>query len=303
MRTTNLLRFITGFALIMAPLGAGAAPFDTLLPLPACSEGWQLEGKTTRYDRDTLFERINGEAELFFPYGFDQLVTGRYTGGGDGRTALEIDVYRMGSLLDAYGMYANYRGKDEAAVAIGVEGILSPSQLFFYQDRYLVRLQATGAGVPGREVFLACGAAVARNLPAGNAPPQELATFRIPELVPRSDRYVAQSLLGYDFFRRGLVADLAPDGGETRLFMVPEESPKQARLVFTSYRAYLNGSGKGFPVVETPEFIRLEAPDPLYGAVIVEQAGRFVLGAIRVKDAVAARRILEQLRQRLKVLR
>jgi hypothetical protein len=38
----------------------------------------------------------------------------------------------------------------------------------------------------------------------------------------------------------------------------------------------------------------LEAVDPLYGAVIVQQTGRFLAGAVRVKDRPAAKQLVEQ---------
>ena len=59
---------------------------------------------------------------------------------------------RMGSLLDAFGIYANYRRADYKSVKIGEERVsYHPTQLMFYQDRYFVRLQVTGATSLPRE--------------------------------------------------------------------------------------------------------------------------------------------------------
>ena len=280
------------------PASAAESPLDKILPAPACAEGWVMDGKVTLYDRDTLFERINGEAELYVPYGFDRLAAARYASAKEAQTGFDADVYRMGSLLDAFGIYANYRKREDAGVEIGAGGTMSGSQLFFYQDRYLVRLQATGPKPPEQDAFLACARAIARNLPANAGQPRELELFAVPAVVPKSERYSASSLLGYDFFRRGLMADALLGGEQVQLFLVTEDSPERARTAFDRYRDYLKSSGKELQVVEAPDRASLQGVDPLYGRVIAVQAGRFIIGAVRFTDAAAVQRLVEQLRGR-----
>jgi hypothetical protein len=63
-----------------------AVPFNTqatvdmadIIPPLSCGSGWRIETKARYYDRDTLSERINGEAELYLPYGFDRMAAARY---------------------------------------------------------------------------------------------------------------------------------------------------------------------------------------------------------------------------------
>jgi hypothetical protein len=278
---------------------AAGSAIDKVLPVPACAEGWVMDGKVALFDKDNLFERINGEAELYFPYGFELLASARYAYRKNPQLAFDADVYKMGSLLDAFGVYANYRRRENADVTIGAEGTVSESQLFFYQDRYLVRLQATGSLSPGQEIFLACGRAIARNLPGNAGRPSELDVFAIPAVERKSERYSASSLLGYDFFHRGLMADALLNGQRVQLFLVIEDTRKAANTAFEQYRVYLTTEGKELQVSELPDRVSLQAVDPLYGRVVVEQTGRFIIGAVRVTDAAAARQLVEQLRMRV----
>lgn len=286
---------------IIASIPGRAAGFsaEKMLPVQACAEGWLLDGKVVLFDKDGLFDRVNGESELYFPYGFEVLAYGRYEKKEDPKIAIDADVYKMGSLLDAFGMFANYRRKDAADAGVGAEGTVTPSQLLFYQDRYLVRLQVTGATTLPREVFVSCARAIARNLPANIGRPKELDAFAVPAVVKKSERYIAQSLLGYDFFHRGLIADALLNGALVQLFLLPERSPEAAREAFSQYRAYLKQSGIDGRVTEAQGRTLLEAIDPLYGTVLVEQAGRHLIGAVRVKDSSAARQLIEQLRTRV----
>ena len=198
----------TVLCLVCAAVPAFAADkiLETFLPVPACTEGWTLQEKVTLYDKETLFDRIDGEAELYFPYGF---TSGSPTPGiptrQDDRIVIEADVYEMGSLLDAFGIYATYRRKDGADIAIGVEGTVSPAQLFFYQGRYFVRLQGIGTMDPdeGTLLFL-CPRHMPEIFPVSQADRGSSRRSGLPAVEPKSERYIAKSLLGYDFFRRGI---------------------------------------------------------------------------------------------------
>ncbi|MDO8944568.1 MAG: hypothetical protein Q7U75_15400 [Desulfobacterales bacterium] len=280
-----------------APVRAAGDAIENVLPAPACAEGWNLDGKATLFNRETLFDRINGEAELYFPYGFDVLASARYANIRDPRIAVDADVYRMGSLLDAFGMYANYRRKENVDAKVGAEGTLSPSQLIFYQGRYFVRIQATGTSSLEGDVFLACARAISQKLPPNTGRPKELEGFAIPAVVPRSERYIAQSLLGYDFFRRGLMADAVLNGEQVQLLLVPEDSGDAASRAFDRYRSYLKSSGADVQAAGIPGRMSLSAVDPLYGNVFVVQAGRFIVGAVRFKDPSAAKQLVDQLRR------
>ncbi len=269
------------------------------LPAVACAEGWAMDGKVTLFDKDTLFDRINGESELYFPYGFEKLAYARYENKQNPMIAVDADVYKMGSLLDAFGMFANYRRKGDADIAIGAQGTISSSQVFFYQDRYFVRLQVTGATSIAQDVFFACAKAISQNLPKSADRPKELDAFAIPAVVKKSERYVAQSLLGYDFFHKGMIADAILNTEQVQVFIVTEKSRDEARKTFDQYRSYLKTSGSDARVTAGKGRTSMEAVDPLYGKVFVEQAGRFVIGAVRIKDGPAAKQLVEQLRTRM----
>jgi hypothetical protein len=281
------------------PVLAVDGPMENLLPARGCAHGWALKDKAALFDKDTLFDHINGEAELYFPYGFDMLATATYTNGNNSDVWIVADVYRMASLLDAFGIYSNYRKADAAGVTVGAEGFVSSSQLMFYQDRYFVRLQVTGATSLGQDVLLACARSVSEKLPINARPVGELEALKIPGIVPKTERYIAKSLLGYAFFRRGIIADALLEGERAQIFLVPEDSISAAREAFDQYRSYLKAEGKNVQLQEGPDYVTMVAVDPLYGGVFVERSGRYIIGAVRLKEPSSATKLIEQLRGRL----
>lgn len=291
MRILPILSLLLLSAVQHVAIAAGDDPGRTL-PARSCGAGWPLDGTVAVYDRETLSDRIDGEAEIFFPYGFESLAYGRYI---KGKLAFDVDVYRMGSLLDAFGMYAGYRPDGAEPVRAGVEGAVTASQLFFYQDRYFVRLQSTGEGDAGEGALAACAEAVSRLLPAGQGAPREIGLLAIREVEKGSVRYSATSLLGYDFFPRGLTADAVIGGEPARVFVVLARTEPDATDILKRYRAYLSESGGS----AKSSGAALTGVDPLYGNAVAGQVGRYVFGMVRVKDVAAALPVMEKLRQRL----
>jgi len=271
-----------------------------ILPASGFASNWVIQDRVTLYNSDTLFDHINGEAELYFPYGFDMLATATYLNKKDPEVWVVVDVYRMDSLLNAFGIYSNYRKADAAGVVIGAEGFVSSSQLMFYQDRYFVRIQVTGAASLEQDLFVACGRTVSRNLPTNAGSPRELEVLTgMPGVVTKSERYLAQSLLGYAFFNRGMITDFMLGGERVQVFVVFENSTEAARKAFDDYRSYLKTEGQEINVIGTTDRISLTAVDPLYRGVFVEQSGPYLIGAIRMKEASIGKPIVEQMRERL----
>ena len=300
MHMTRSILFIFLCSLFTAvPSGAVYVSLEKVLPSPACVLGWIMDEKVMLFNKDTLFDRIDGEAELYFPYGFEMLASARYASKQDPQIAVDADVYKMGSLLDAFGMYANYRRKDDAEIKVGADGTVSSSQLFFYQGRYLVRLQVTGTTNLDQNVFLACARAITQNLPPNTDRPKELEMVMIPAVIQKSVRYIAQSLLGYDFFRRGLIADAILKGEEMQVFVVLEDSRDAALKAFEKYSENLKASGIDARVIRTHGHISLKAVDPLYGNIFVEHVGHYLIGGVRFKNAFAAEQLVDQIRKRL----
>jgi hypothetical protein len=262
------------------PLAAYASgeSLEKMLPSTGFTKGWAIEGKTTTYTKETLYTYIDGEAELYMPYGFSTLASSLYAKQGDPGAALVVDIFQMGSIIDAFGIYSYYRNSDAEKISIGGNGFIDESQLMFYKDRYFVRLSASGDN-PERNVFVACAEAIAKKIPGKSAPPDELALLKVPGIVPGSEKYTAQSVLGYAFFKKGLTADGALSGRPIKAFVILDKSVKDATETFNKYFTYLKEKG-GKPQLNKSAggVVTLVGRDPLYKGVLVRRSGKYVFG-------------------------
>ena len=280
-------------------LWAADAPIESILPQQSFLQGWVMEGKVKRYTADNLYTYINGEAEMYMPFGFQLLGTALYVKASNPDTALAADVYRMGSPLEAFGIYSYYRDPDGDDALVGSEGFIDDSQVMFYKDRYFVRLSASGATNPERAVFAACAKAIAGTIPGEPSRPKELEILKIPGIAPRTEKYAALSVMGYAFFRRGLTAEAALNGRPVKVFVVLDESEQASANTFESYIRYLREKGMKPKTGKIKGGLALASQDPLYKGVLVRQAGRYLLGVAGLIDPQEAAPLIERLHSRI----
>ncbi len=149
------------------------------------------------------------------------------------------DIYEMGSPIDAFGVYSRYRDPDEELVTIGTEGFVNESQLLFAKNRYFVRLSPSGTVTMEKSVFLSCAQSIAKGIPDDSSPRKTLDALRIPEIIPKTEVYIAQGVLGYAFFKKGLIEDAHLICNTVRVFVILRFSPNLEQAFHEEYVAYL----------------------------------------------------------------
>ena len=218
------------------------------------------------------------------------MAAARYVSGKKPGAGMDVEIYRMGTLLDAFGMYANYRQKNGRALTVGAESNLSDSQLFLYQGRHFVHIQMTGTSDVNPEALTECGRTVASRLPGNTSRPPELSVFDRPEVVKGTERYLPQSLLGYDFLNKGIMADAVVEGAHLQIFLLLGTTDQTASAAFDRYRSQLS-TGKLEPVGQRSVF--LHGVDPLYGPVIILRKDKCLAGALKFSGNKGIHALLE----------
>jgi hypothetical protein len=280
-------------------LWAADTPIENILPQESFSSGWAMEDKVKRYTADNLYTYINGEAEMYMPFGFQILGTALYVKAGNPDAALAADVYKMGSPLDAFGIYSYYRDPEAEDARVGSEGFVDESQLMFYKDQYFVRLSASGSSNPERAVFVGCAEAIAGRIPGESARPKELEILKIPGIASGTEKYTALSVMGYAFFKRGLTAEAVLDRQPLKVFVIMDESEQASAKSLGSYTRYLREKGMTPETKNAKEGPTLISQEPLYKHVIVRQAGRYLLGVAGVVDPRAAAPLIARMQARI----
>jgi hypothetical protein len=279
-------------------LWAVEARVETILPKNGFLKGWVRPDGTKLYRADNLYTYINGEAEMFMPFGFQALDTALYVKTDNPGVGIAADVYEMGSPLDAFGIYSYYRDPEAEDARVGSEGFVDESQLMFYKDRYFVRLSASGRSNPDKTFFIGCAEAIAEKISGDSSRPKEISILQVPGITPRTDRYAALSVMGYPFFKRGLTAEALIDGRLAKAFIIIAESEQAAGKSLDNYSTYLKEKGMKPETEDAKEGRALLSQDPLYKGVMVRQSGHYLIGVAGLTDPRQAAPLIERVRSR-----
>src|SRR3990170_865385 len=132
------------------------------LSLPSEVTGWKWDGKEIEYNSKTLFNYINGAAELYLAYGFQNLTVRRFE--KSNQPPITVELYEMASSEDAYGVFS-FERQDEAT-GIGQGSEFGGGLLRFWKGRYFVSIYADGEGAEVESGILKMGRAAANSISA-----------------------------------------------------------------------------------------------------------------------------------------
>ena len=89
-----------------------------------------------------MYDRINGGAEMFFEYGFDQALYQDYAKNDD---SLQVEIYDMVDDTAAFGIYSINRPPRATSVAVGGAGHQYGDTVTFWQQSYYVVVRFFGS--------------------------------------------------------------------------------------------------------------------------------------------------------------
>jgi hypothetical protein len=305
-----MTRFLPVFILCIAAVLSAVSPVpaadqspEGLLPA-SCASGWTMEGKVATYTSESLYRYIDGEAELYLPYGFKKAATVRYvkaaaSSGGARESGLVVNIFEMGSLLDAFGIYSNYRSSTLPQMKVGADGFLDETELMFYQGRYFVQIETSGTLTQEAALFRSCAETVSGNLPGGREQPRELEFVKFAGAVPLTEKYYPRGLLGYGFFGRGLTVEVGIGGEPAKGLVILAGSEEAARRILDEYGVYLQKAETPAQISQGKKGASLHGIDPLYKGTVLRQSGPFVVGVVGLKEPHEGDGIVGQLLERL----
>ena len=243
---------------------------------------WVREDATITYDRETIFDYINGAGEVYRSYAFSQVVVARYE--RPGIDAFSVELFDMGNAEDAYGVFSYAREQEEMGIGGGFER--RGSILCFWQDRYYVCVAAEERADDTGALLEEIARGISAQLPPPGAPPPLVSMLPSEGLIPHSERFFhLHQTLNYNYYLvRENVLNLSPDTdalmaryqpGSTYLLVIVYQNEGAAADALSSFRSQI------LPAAGSAETVEREEGK----FTTTAQRGRFV---VVVLDAVSA---------------
>jgi len=177
MKVKNI--FMLLIILLTFILGGNVA--DLYTSVPAEINGWVKLEQDEIYDRETLYDYMNGGAEVYLAFDFHKVFVRKYTGPDDNE--ITLDIYDMGSSSEAFGIFSCDREDEEINIGQGSE--YGPGLLRFWKDKYFISIMVMGDEKAAEPVMIDLAKSVDRLIPGKGSVPEIL--NRLPEKGLKKD--------------------------------------------------------------------------------------------------------------------
>jgi hypothetical protein len=225
-----VLSIIFSVVLIMACGGSKKAPGDLRAAnyFPQKIEPFDIERKSEirTFVGDSLYEYINGGAEIYHLYDFIEVATADYR---CKQTEIVVDIYRFDNADDAYGLYSMIRPNDPRIVQFGVEGFVSTLSLDFVKGSFLVRLVGYDESSKTELVIDNLAKRLNELIPGTTNPPAMFSLLPLENKIRATDKYYSGSFLGRKFMTCVYSQDYILEGDTLTLFLTADDSDNKFR--------------------------------------------------------------------------
>jgi hypothetical protein len=281
---------LVAIGILLAAPDASAASSPTL---PSSLGAWTAVNDAETFVGEELFLYINGGADIYHEYGFEQVTVRDYARGED---RIAVEVYAMTG--DAFGIFSILRSDRAQPVELCDGGSLGEYYARFQCGNRLVVVTAQTQPTDAKSEVLELSRVMAAGFSGGSEPPDLLRMLPKRHRVPDSETYTVGSLgmrkvspEAARLFRGHTVSGqyAIPAGGEGRVFVVSFENDEAAA-------AALQGATK--KAGEEAEAILKLSPDgfdvtfPGGTGLSATDRGRFVLVAVSAAGPETARKLL-----------
>ena len=285
MQTRNLLLITAGvFLLININAVTPGKPFPEY-------KNWNLKIDETVYVPENLWELINGAAEIYLAYEFQDLHIGEYT--NDKNDMIRVELYRHGNPENAFGIYSAERMPDYHFISVGVEGYTSFGALNFFIGSYYVKIIWSGIGDSNDKTLVALAEKIEKSLNQENKWPDILTYFPDLNKMPKSEVYSNDNFLGYSYLHSAFTAGYKLDDKEFKLFIIALNNSDEVRLTIDKYFKTINFNAPGDMM---KDYIVV---DPYNGKIGIGIKDNYLFGVYNLDDEKLIIHYLDQLRKKI----
>lgn len=256
---------------------------------------WKLSEEPESYRAENLFEYINGAAEIYISYEFEELLVANLTMDGT-ETEMSIEIYDMGSAANAFGIYSAERYPENSFISMGTQGYIESGALNFLASRYYIKLLCFEGGAAADMHLRQFGEEMVRRIGGKMSFPDVLKVFPKSNRIENSEKYFMRNFMGYSFFHDGYSVDYRLDANEFVCILVVGKDDADAREMLEGYL-----EAKKNDVLDSPSGT-YHIRDRYYHNIFLARVNRYLCGVMKIQDdrIEEGRRFLEEMMDKLK---
>jgi len=250
------------------------------------------------FERDTLYVKIDGKADLYLQSGFEKLSCLRFVSGDDEKLWAEIYLYNMGTARNAFAVYSTQRRAKAVGLPLTRFSYKAESAVFFTTAKYYVEIIAAVESEKLYDAVLTVAENIAKLPHQQEDSLGELKFFPEAGLIADSFKLHLTSAFGFEGLDNTFTAKYSLGEGTVTAFVSQRQSREEANEVAGDYYQFLIDNGAATTSV---------ANDNLAGKVldfydsteIILVSGHFILGVHEAYDRLSAQKVAIMLKEKV----
>jgi hypothetical protein len=238
--------------------------------------GWKQSGGIQTFSPRKLYDYIDGAADLYLTYDFQELKVAEYS--NEKKASVTVEIYRHGTPSHAFGIYSQERLPNANFLDIGAQGYIEQNILNFLTGPYYVKINSFNTGAEDQEILLTFAKKVSENLGEKGRLPSILSSFPQEGKKNNSEKFISINFLGYAFLHSAFTADYELSGKKFKLFVIEGADGNDCREMIQKYLQQTRSPEKN--VTES----RYAIADPYHGEIELHWKGKYIWGILNVSD-------------------
>ncbi len=245
---------------------------------------WKENRSYEVYVPDNLWDYINGAAESYLAYNFQDLHIVEYK---KGKASVRAEVYRHKNPANAYGIYSQERSSDYNFIDIKTQGYLTGTSLNFYKKDYYVKIYSSSDDPSTIAAAKEIAKGISENITGATGIPEAFKQFPEKNQLPYRNQFIAQNFLGHSFLDKAYTADYKKNDENFRLFLIQKETPAECKKILESYFDF---TGQDKSLIRQG---KITIKDQYNGNLYVKWEGNEIFGVMNTDDEELIRQYLD----------
>jgi len=196
-------------------------------------KGYRIESRYPVYTAESLWDFINGAADGYLAFGFENVHVREYK---KGRNIIKVEIYRHKDKTNAFGIYASERSPSFRYLNLGSQGYKTDDgSLNFFKDRYYVKMRTYSRDQKILNDLERLALRLTDMLPGDPSLPSLLSEFPENGKVKNSETYTGKAVLGYDFLENAFCARYELEGASFAIYLFEKNSHKEVAECVSAY--------------------------------------------------------------------
>lgn len=220
-----------------------SAQSEKLSSIISPSPGLKPSDAPQAYGPDTLYQKINGQAEFYLAAGFVSLQSQWYEAIENAATMIEVNIFHMGNLMNAFSVFSLQRRDDAQPIDLTPFAYQTESSVYLVHGPHYVEMLAMEPLGPRISMLISLAQQFISDTPIHKEDIHQLALFPLEDQVKGSATMIPTNAFGFDLLNNVFTTAYIADGEKVTAYISKRKTPAEAKELAIGLYTYFKSFG------------------------------------------------------------